>query len=137
MSSEDQRSQKTRESKKPERQAVGGALDVEEHIGPVQFNIGGIQMDAEDMVKRLKVRCSLHTYLLPTNDAVFWMLMCCALQDREANRAAEPERPMTPPSKGEQEPMDNAQLASFFAGLIKPKGGSAANSPKRDTRRSS
>jgi dynein light intermediate chain 1, cytosolic len=29
--------------------------DVEEHIGPVQFNMGGIQMDAEDLVKRLKV----------------------------------------------------------------------------------
>jgi dynein light intermediate chain 1, cytosolic len=29
--------------------------DVEEHIGPVQFNMGGIQVDADEMVKRLKV----------------------------------------------------------------------------------
>jgi dynein light intermediate chain 1 len=30
---------------------------VNEHIGPVQFNMGGIQVDADDMVRRLKVRC--------------------------------------------------------------------------------
>jgi dynein light intermediate chain 1 len=29
--------------------------DVEEHIGPVQFNMGGIQVDADDMLKKLKV----------------------------------------------------------------------------------
>jgi dynein light intermediate chain 1, cytosolic len=28
---------------------------VNEHIGPVQFNVGGIQVDADDMLKRLKV----------------------------------------------------------------------------------
>jgi dynein light intermediate chain 1 len=53
LSKEDERSQQQRETKK----SLGptGAGDVEEHIGPVQFNMGGIQMDAEDMVKRLKV----------------------------------------------------------------------------------
>jgi dynein light intermediate chain 1 len=30
---------------------------VTDHIGPVQFNMGGIQVDADDMVQRLKVRC--------------------------------------------------------------------------------
>ncbi|KAI9832140.1 MAG: hypothetical protein M1819_004491 [Sarea resinae] len=29
---------------------------VNEHIGPVQFNVGGIQVDADDMLKRLKVK---------------------------------------------------------------------------------
>lgn len=29
---------------------------VSEHIGPVQFNMGGIQVDADDMLQRLKVR---------------------------------------------------------------------------------
>ena len=29
---------------------------VNEHIGPVQFNMGGIQVDAEDMLKKLRVR---------------------------------------------------------------------------------
>jgi dynein light intermediate chain 1 len=28
---------------------------VNEHIGPVQFNVGGIQVDADDMLKKLKV----------------------------------------------------------------------------------
>jgi dynein light intermediate chain 1 len=54
LSREDERSQQARESKK--NLGPTGAGDVEEHIGPVQFNMGGIQMDAEDMVKRLKVR---------------------------------------------------------------------------------
>ena len=29
---------------------------VSDHIGPVQFNMGGIQVDADDMLKHLKVR---------------------------------------------------------------------------------
>jgi dynein light intermediate chain 1 len=53
LSKEDERSQQQRETKKSLN--LTGAGDVEEHIGPVQFNMGGIQMDAEDMVKRLKV----------------------------------------------------------------------------------
>jgi dynein light intermediate chain 1 len=32
---------------------------VNEHIGPVQFNMGGIQVDADDMLKRLKVGSNL------------------------------------------------------------------------------
>ena len=31
---------------------------VNEHIGPVQFNMGGIQVDADDMLKKLRVRRS-------------------------------------------------------------------------------
>ncbi len=44
-----------------EEHLVGGGDDraaeakVLEHIGPVQFNMGGIQVDADDMVQRLKV----------------------------------------------------------------------------------
>jgi dynein light intermediate chain 1 len=37
---------------------------VEEHIGPVQFNMGGIQVDAEEMVRKIKV-CS-RTLPLPS-----------------------------------------------------------------------
>ena len=33
---------------------MGGSV-VSDHIGPVQFNMGGIQVDADDMVQRLKV----------------------------------------------------------------------------------
>jgi dynein light intermediate chain 1 len=35
--------------------AVATEAKVLEHIGPVQFNMGGIQVDADDMVQRLKV----------------------------------------------------------------------------------
>ncbi|KAL6707614.1 hypothetical protein ACN47E_003964 [Coniothyrium glycines] len=64
---------------------------VEEHIGPVQFNMGGIQVNADEMVKRL--------------------------QDREATRSNEI---VTPPAKT-QDPnisMDNEKLRSFFSGLV-------------------
>ncbi|KAF2656473.1 hypothetical protein K491DRAFT_596927 [Lophiostoma macrostomum CBS 122681] len=77
---------------------------VEEHIGPVQFNMGGIQVNADEMVKRL--------------------------QDREANRAASPEAPMTPPAHAQDPKMDNDKLASFFAGLINKGGNPASNSPR-------
>jgi dynein light intermediate chain 1, cytosolic len=50
---DDSRSQTLRDTKK--NLGPMGAGDVEEHIGPVQFNLGGIQMDAEDVVRRLKV----------------------------------------------------------------------------------
>ncbi|KAF2635247.1 dynein [Massarina eburnea CBS 473.64] len=71
---------------------------VEEHIGPVQFNMGGIQVNADEMVKRL--------------------------QDREASRSSEPEAPGSPtpdPNK-----MDNEKLMSFFSGLINKGSGSSA-----------
>lgn len=38
---------------------------VMDHIGPVQFNMGGIQVDADDMVRRLKVRLYLPICFLP------------------------------------------------------------------------
>jgi dynein light intermediate chain 1, cytosolic len=41
----------------------GGSDDIiSDHIGPVQFNMGGIQVDADDMVQRLKV-CPSHAML--------------------------------------------------------------------------
>ncbi len=35
---------------------------VNEHIGPIQFNMGGIQVDAEDMLKRLKVSLFIYAW---------------------------------------------------------------------------
>ncbi len=35
---------------------------VNDHIGPVQFNMGGIQVDADDMLQRLKVRSPTFFY---------------------------------------------------------------------------
>jgi dynein light intermediate chain 1 len=58
---EDENDQKLKAARKVEDTAyrgwshddVGGV--VEEHIGPVQFNMGGIQVNADEMVKRLQV----------------------------------------------------------------------------------
>ena len=72
---------------------------VNEHIGPVQFNMGGIQVDAEDMLKRLR--------------------------DREREETPDPESaaPATPEGKSQ-----NEALANFFAGLMK-RGGSSSPRP--------
>lgn len=37
---------------------------VNEHIGPVQFNMGGIQVDADDMLKKLRVRTNHNAFLV-------------------------------------------------------------------------
>ena len=77
---------------------VRGTIDtssrVNEHIGPVQFNMGGIEVDAEDMLRRLSKR------------------------EREETPDRDGRRPTTPDGKSE-----NEALANFFAGLMK-KGGS-------------
>lgn len=73
---------------------------VHEHIGPVQFNMGGIQVDADDMLQRLK--------------------------DRQTYQSPEPGEPGASNGDGIQ----NEKLASFFAGLLKKSGGSAAGSPR-------
>lgn len=43
-----------RGGKEDKHNAVSGER-VMEHVGPVQFNVGGIQVDAENMLERLKV----------------------------------------------------------------------------------
>ncbi|RQM07459.1 hypothetical protein DH86_00002900, partial [Scytalidium sp. 3C] len=74
---------------------------VNEHIGPVQFNMGGIQVDADDMLQRLKDR----------------------------NSYASPES--ASPSGTVDGKAQNEALASFFAGLINKRGGGGGvNSPK-------
>ncbi|KAH7081255.1 dynein [Paraphoma chrysanthemicola] len=74
---------------------------VEEHIGPVQFNMGGIQVNADEMVKRL--------------------------QDREASRTTETG---SPPATTTQDSgkMDNEKLMSFFSGLLNK--GPSTGSPR-------
>ena len=48
---EDARAKQFRKPDELDSQLVG----VSEHIGPVQFNMGGIQVDADDMVERIRV----------------------------------------------------------------------------------
>lgn len=71
---------------------------VEEHIGPVQFNMGGIHVNADEMVKRL--------------------------QDREASRTSEPR--VSTPDAQDPNTMSNDKLMSFFSGLINKGANSPA-----------
>ncbi|KAN0089424.1 putative motor protein [Hyaloscypha variabilis] len=84
-------------------ESIGDEARVNEHIGPVQFNMGGIQVDADDMLQRLK--------------------------DRQSYQTPEPTTPGTIAPDGGK-PQNNEALANFFAGLVNRGGGSATNSPK-------
>ena len=83
---------------------------VEEHIGPVQFNMGGIQVNADEMVKRLQVRCKRDNGLSSTSERL------TQFQDRQANRQEEPETP--PPKAQDTNINDNEKLRSFFSSLV-------------------
>lgn len=78
---------------------------VNEHIGPVQFNMGGIQVDADDMLRSLK--------------------------DRDATRTLS-EEPASPSfgNGAEGEDGENEKLRNFFAGLMTRGVNSATQSPK-------
>ena len=100
LKAEDDQAQKASESEKhaagrttPTRdtQPLGGG-GLRDHIGPVQFNIGGIDVDADDMLKSLK--------------------------DREAGRSSDDSSFVTSPDGK----IETEKLASFFAGLMSPDG---------------
>ncbi|PSR87261.1 dynein light intermediate chain-domain-containing protein [Coniella lustricola] len=75
--------------------------NVSDHIGPVQFNVGGIQVDADDMMKRL--------------------------QDRQTYASSpEPESPVEE-TPDQQQPIDTENLQNFFANLMNRKGPGAKN----------
>ncbi|KAL1838638.1 hypothetical protein VTJ49DRAFT_2445 [Mycothermus thermophilus] len=70
-----------------------------EHIGPVQFNMGGIQVDADDMVQRLKERQAYGT-------------------------PSEPESPTAEDAIGAAPPIDTDNLQTFFHNLMNRRGAS-------------
>ena len=78
---------------------------VKEHVGPIQFNMGGIQLDAEDMLSKIKERTSR--------------------EDKTHSAERDVEPPSSPNTDGQEKPKQEA-LASFFAGLIKKSGGGSA-----------
>ena len=80
---------------------------VNEHIGPVQVNMGGIQVDADDMLKKLKNR---------ERDAV---------SKTDEIRATGTKSP-------DELKAQNEALNSFFAGLVKRGTGSPKNTPGRE-----
>ena len=94
---------------------------VSDHIGPVQFNMGGIQVDADDMLQRLKVR---ETSLSRPAPAAPY-LTCT--QDRNAHAASsEPDEAAEgSPAGNMAKDFDNEQLQNFFSGLMNRTAGSA------------
>ena len=96
-----------------------GEGKVNEHIGPVQFNMGGIQVDADDMLQRLKV--CFHRNTTTSYDTNLF-------QDRQTYATPEPTTPGGVSST--ESKTENEALKSFFANLMKRGGDSASNSPK-------
>ncbi|KAI9372581.1 dynein light intermediate chain-domain-containing protein [Aspergillus egyptiacus] len=100
---EDDKERAAKKSAQPETTVapIEDNTKVSDHIGPVQFNMGGIQVDADDMLRKLK--------------------------EREASRSQRKEPVSTPGD----EKAHNQALANFFAGLVKKPGGSPRQSPSR------
>ncbi|KAI9929956.1 hypothetical protein MW887_011766 [Aspergillus wentii] len=96
---EDEKDRATKQVPQLEMSPLDDNGRVNEHIGPVQFNMGGIQVDADDMLRKLK--------------------------EREASRAQRKEALSSPGD----EKAHNQALANFFAGLVKKPGGSPRGSP--------
>ncbi|THC90643.1 hypothetical protein EYZ11_009887 [Aspergillus tanneri] len=96
---EDEKDRTTKKTPQLEMSPLEDNGRVNEHIGPVQFNMGGIQVDADDMLRKLK--------------------------EREVNRS---QRKDTISSPGDEK-AHNQALANFFAGLVKKPSGSPRGSP--------
>ena len=94
---------------------------VNEHIGPVQVNMGGIQVDADDMLKKLRSR---KKGMVESGSAT-----------PEVATGAE----KAPPKIPDDIKAENEALNSFFAGLMKRgASGSPKGTPgKRDASRES
>ncbi|PNS17985.1 hypothetical protein CAC42_3944 [Sphaceloma murrayae] len=88
-----------------------------EQIGPVQFNMGGIQYDADEALKRIKARTKQDSTQAGT-------------PERARTRETTPYTPGSPPQfePGKDIPTEN--LEAYFASLIKGRGGSVQNSPR-------
>ena len=111
LKAEDEREQKARDAKRlGTGQAAQARGDIQpptgsrvnEHLGPVQFNMGGIQVDADDALKNLKQHTS-------------------ASMSEVASKGSSPEPGL-----------EHEKLSSFFAGLVSRGTSSNAGSPRRD-----
>lgn len=118
LKADDEKDRSTQETPQLEMSPMDDQGKVNEHIGPVQFNMGGIQVDADDMLKKLRVR-TYHSSSY-TCETLTW------LQDREANRTQRKEG--SPATPGDEK-AHNQALANFFAGLVKKPSSSPRGSP--------
>lgn len=55
LKAKDEKEHATQKTPQLEMSPMADEGKVNEHIGPVQFNMGGIQVDADDMLKKLRV----------------------------------------------------------------------------------
>lgn len=86
-----------------------------EHIGPVQVNMGGIQVDADDMLKKLKSSREREK------------------EDSKAGREEVSEGATGKRETEEEQRVENEKMSSFFANLIKRgASGSPRGTPSRD-----
>lgn len=103
----------------------GDEKSVSEHIGPVQFNMGGIQVDADDMLQRIKV--SLPTVFIDGREKRRKLIV---IQDRNAHSSPDPAEEPEATGTNMAKDMDNEQLQNFFSGLMNRKTGGASDSPR-------
>lgn len=90
----------------------GSGERVIEHVGPVQFNVGGIQVDAENMLERLKVNIDLVVCLR--------IFLTNREQEREASRSSDRESVPIAQGGGDGK-SQNEVLSAFFNSLMKKK----------------
>jgi dynein light intermediate chain 1 len=98
---------------------AGGVANAQmaEHIGPYQINVGGIQVDAEEVTRRIRER-----------------------EASRSSRVASPTKGSSTPvgGDGDDEKGSNEAYKDFFANLIKKgKGGAGDLSPRASPRSSS
>jgi dynein light intermediate chain 1, cytosolic len=98
---------------------AGGVANAQmaEHIGPYQINVGGIQVDAEEVTRRIRER-----------------------EASRSGRVASPTKGSSTPvgGEGDDEKGSNEAYKDFFANLMKKgKGGAGDLSPRASPRSSS
>ncbi|KAE9968691.1 hypothetical protein BLS_005750 [Venturia inaequalis] len=105
LQEEDKAEKAIKDQKQPPSKQITpeGRGDVDKHIGPVQYNVGGINLDLDYTLSQIK--------------------------ERESARAAEdtPKSPLTQKDSVDE----NARLSDFFAKLARKPGASATNTPRR------
>jgi dynein light intermediate chain 1 len=121
---EDEKDRVAKQVPQLEMSPLDDSGQVNEHIGPVQFNMGGIQVDADDMLRKLKVSDDLTDKPFPS-PAIDSLTILPIMQEREANRSQRKDTLLAPTG----EKSHNQALANFFAGLVKKPGGSPRGSP--------
>lgn len=100
---------------------------MDSQIGPVQVNVGGIQVDSEEMLQRLTSRSREKGASEGRKSS----------GNREGSRGGEKEREGTP----QKAKAENEALANFFAGLMKkertgsPRGEKSGGNSEGESRK--